>query len=145
MSQTHLAKAVDLSRSNIASYESGVVEPNANNFLKLCSLLNIPPNQMLVEILSDSSFEKGVEQIIEERPMSAYLREQLDAFTLQTNNMTRILEGYREFYLLQKENDKLKNYKGLYQTLEQTLDLMESLVKTNWEMIQNLNPSSEEE
>jgi transcriptional regulator with XRE-family HTH domain len=53
LSQQKLAQEVGLKRSNIASYETGTVEPNAANFLRIAYFFDADPALLLELELSD--------------------------------------------------------------------------------------------
>ena len=46
MSQQKLAEQLGLKRNNIASYEAGIVEPKAINFLKLAIFFEASPSEL---------------------------------------------------------------------------------------------------
>ncbi len=144
-SQEELAKALGMNRSNIASYESGVVEPKATNFLKLCRFFKVEPQVLLQNVMSEEPKEVIAPGVVPDSQIDKYILDHIDSFTVQTNKMTKILEGYKAFYALQKSMDADHASNPLYGTLDQILELLQTLVITNWKMIQAFHPSSEEE
>ena len=98
LSQKELAEAVNLNRGNIASYESGIVEPNIKNLLFMCEYLEVEPVKMLEEIIA----EHTTEEILHSEDLSLedqYLANQFDKFIEQTNTFTKVYEGYKTKYL----------------------------------------------
>jgi len=137
LSQTELANAVKLNRGNIASYESGIVEPNIKNLLYMCNYLEVEPVKMLEEIIADHTSEEMLssdELSIEEQ----FLANQFDEFIEHTNNFTKVYEGYKTKYeQIDLQSDELTS--DHYDLLE-ILEIMKTLIKTNWLLIQSFFP-----
>jgi len=144
LSQTDLAKVVGLNRSNIASYESSMVEPSIKNFLALCEYFCIEHREILEENLLDHpTSTKPI--VSKSKPIvDQYVKEQMDAFIIQTNEMTKIFEGYK-LYLDMIGDDEYKREADLYGSLDDLLNLLRSLIQTNWHLIQGVLPDFEEE
>jgi transcriptional regulator with XRE-family HTH domain len=143
LSQTQLAKEVGLSRNNIASYETGMVEPNSKNFLKIAHFFEVNPQDMLEKILSDNPVEIVLVDDNPKDEIQNYLKDHLETFTIQTNSATKILEGYKEFYEMRKKEDAKEEDLEFYASMDNILDLMNRLVAANWELIQNIFPHQE--
>jgi len=142
LSQTDLAAKLEINRNNVASYESSMVEPNAKTFLKTCAFFSIDARSMLSTELSQQSVEDLTSINLPESEVSNYLKDQLDVFTKQTNEMTKIYEGYKELIAMRKDT-KNEQTGSLYSTLEDLLEVLSSLISSNWKLIQSLYPTSD--
>lgn len=145
LSQKELAEKLNLKRGNIASYESGLVEPNMNNLLKISSFFSVPPTALLQEIMVEKALELKANNISIDPLMDTIVNEQIRSFTIQTNHQTKILEGYRAFYEIRKSEDVNMVDHPLCMTLEQILELFDTLIKSNWALIQCLTTNDEKE
>jgi transcriptional regulator with XRE-family HTH domain len=144
LSQTAMAEKIGLSRNNIASYESGIVEPNGINFLATCEFFAIEPKFMLDTLLVDHPLDNKNGENEEPGVLDKYLIDQLDQFVIQTNEMTKVFEGYKAFFDMKKSSSPEKGHRELYATLEDLLDLLEKLIGSNWGLIQSVVPSPDE-
>jgi len=144
-SQTELGKHVGSNRNKIASYESGMVEPNIEKFLEVCDYFCIDHREILESTLSENP--TNTKPIVDKsKPvLDLYIKDQIDQFIIQTNEMTKILEGYKTFFELLKEENKYEEDSALYGSLEDLLNLLQSLIKYNWQLIQSVLPNFEEE
>jgi transcriptional regulator with XRE-family HTH domain len=141
MSQTELANKLGLSRNNIASYESGMVEPNSINFLKMASYFQVNPQDMLEKVLSENPTDIVPLEENPQNTIESYITEHMEDFTRQTNSITKILEGYQEFYNMRKDIPKAPNEKELFNSMENILELLQTLVSVNWKLIQTVFPN----
>jgi len=144
LTQTQLANSLGATRSNIASYESGIVEPKARIFILACNYFNVAPRTMLGIILSNQPIvdtAKGADSI---NPVDKFVLDQFDEFVIQTNNHSKILEGYKAYKLFYptSDTDKLSDFNHIFKDV---LSLSNSLVKLNWELIHSMIPSEAEE
>lgn len=145
LSQSKLATLLGMSRNNIASYESGLVEPKVAKFIETCLYFNVEPNDMLETKLSESPGESLNVNETNQGPVDSYIGQQMDSFVQQTNEMTKVYEGYKTLYEMKKEEDSYANNKELYATLDNLIELLGSLVASNWNLIQDIYPNVEEE
>ena len=141
LSQSALAEKVQMKRNNIASYESGFVEPKATNFLKICRVFSIDPKDMLTDDLTDHAMNVDLGTGSED--LKEYLSDQLDQFVNQTNEMGKLVEGYRTFYQM-KRDAGLEYDSELTVVLDDVLTLLSSLITNNWKLIQHIYKSEEE-
>lgn len=152
LSQEQFALKIDLNRGNIASYEKGTAEPNMSNLLKIVKYFNIDLSDIVEKDLTLSSEltaemldlpENGTAQIdATEEYMIDELEDQalkIERFMEQSNDMQKILEGFRSFYRYKKSKGQIDVEKmvGEYENL---LEIMESLLETNSELIEFLQP-----
>ncbi|MDF1697040.1 MAG: helix-turn-helix transcriptional regulator [Saprospiraceae bacterium] len=140
LSQSELARQISLNRNNVASYESGLVEPNANNFLSVCSFFQVEPKDMLSQILSENPQEVVSHDVQKNQVVDIYLADQLDQFVIQTNEMTKIYEGYLTLIDMKKDSEVYTRNKELYSTLYDLIQLLHSLIDVNWNLIQSVYP-----
>jgi len=142
ISQTQLATDLDLNRSKIASYESGMVEPNTATFLKISAYFEISAQEILSQVISENPIEIISHTVPTDDVLESYLQEQMSNFTQQTNEMTKIYEGYQTLLELRKE--EINDETGpLYAVLDDLLDILQKLIETNWQLIQNIFPGEE--
>lgn len=143
LSQQQLATALDVKRNNIASYESGVVEPNAKLFLKVCAFFNKKPTDILETVLIEnvSDYSSVKEEHIDSA-VEVYLLEHIEQFIVQTNEMSKIYEGYTALVEMKSKNANDQSSIELYASLTDLLDLLQSLIKLNWDTIQTLFPNA---
>lgn len=119
LSQQKLAQEVGLKRSNIASYETGTVEPNAANFLRIAYFFDVDPALLLESELPDQPILNP-----ENNQRQDQLLEMLSRFSAKTNDADKVAQGFREYLLLNPEQKKTGN-------LEAVLDILERLVTIN--------------
>ncbi|MEL6718377.1 MAG: helix-turn-helix transcriptional regulator [Bacteroidota bacterium] len=132
ISQQKLAEAVQLKRNNIASYESGAVEPKAINFLKLARFFEVSPVELLTNDLSQNPLEQMEAPAVEEPKAPEILLSQLEEFITETSEMQKVVDGFREL-------QKFKAQQGSEEQLPSDLiDILEHLLKSNWQMVQGL-------
>lgn len=143
LSQAELASSLNMTRNNVASYESGIVEPNMKKFLATCIFFNVDPKEMLESILSVRPTEVSLNSNMPSSPVDKYVVDQLDQFVVQTNEMTKILEGYKTFYEMRKDSSEFAHKKELYAIMDDLLELLNALIISNWGFIQSVYPSEE--
>jgi len=143
LSQTDFAKRVGLKRNNIASYESGMVEPSGVKFLEICDYFEISPSEMLEKV-----FDEHPDELISPEQTTNAIdtiqQEEIEEFIAQTNEMTKIFEGYKSFLLLKKEQNQHLPDTYLDSVLDDLLTLFKTLLMDNWEIINALHPDEEE-
>jgi len=145
VSQKDLALKLNLSRNKIASYESGIVEPNAIIFLGVCSFFNIVPKDMLASLLAESPLESTQIDPKELNTIEKHIVDRMDEFIAKTNEMTKILDGYKVLSDWKSANTEDETTIGLYRAFNELLELLEMLVQTNWDLIHQVIPFTEQE
>jgi transcriptional regulator with XRE-family HTH domain len=140
ISQTELATTLSISRNKIASYESGVVEPKISTLMKICEYFQIAPSIMLDQLISDMNTEVSLESDNKESISNG-----MNDFIKQTNEMTKVLDGYKTFFDLQKGKEEYHRNANLYGSLHDMLKILESLIQSNWKLIQSIHPHVGEE
>ena len=142
LSQQELATQLNLNRNNIASYESGAAEPSAKVYLKICKLFNKAPHLILDSLMVDQKVDSSQIILPNENPTRQdQFEEVLGQFINQTNEMTKIHDGYTSLVEL-KNNDQFdKVSKELYSSFTDLLDLLYSLIRLNWDFMHEVVPS----
>lgn len=132
ISQQKLAEAVQLKRNNIASYESGSVEPKAVNFLKIARYFEVTPAALLTTDLSQQPLAQMETSTEETSTTPEILRSQLEEFITETSEIQKVVDGFREL-------QRLKAQAGIEDHLPNDLmDILEYSLKANWKMVQGL-------
>ncbi|MCB0580061.1 MAG: helix-turn-helix domain-containing protein [Phaeodactylibacter sp.] len=153
MSQQKLAEQLGLKRNNIASYEAGIVEPKAANFLKLAFFLGVSPEGLLEEDIS-ASFPAAARHANNSRPALEELHEHLALFSGQTADLQKVSEGFREFQKIipspalprrGQENGADKTAGEPDTDLSNLLDITEQLLDSNWKLIRALTSRATEQ
>lgn len=143
LSQAGLAKAVGLSRSNIASYESGLVEPKTERFLKICHYFQVQPHDMLTSLMSEQIVDK-VATSPKANAEDLFVASQIKDFVRQTSEITKVLEGYKAFFDMESQVSNADSPQ-LAATLQDVFALFNALVQSNWSLIRTVLPAQEEE
>lgn len=139
LTQTDLAKSLELSRSKIASYESNVAEPNLKTFLKICAFFEVSPETLITDTIYDLTPTNP------ENSLLAHHEQQIADFIQITNEAAQIYEGFKEWYALQLEKEISEELESLHSTLDNLLQMLEMIIQSNWALIKSLNISLEEE
>lgn len=145
VSQNSLADFVGLSRNNIASYESGVVEPKAVNFIKICEYFNVPPMDMLSRDFEESPLEPLDVDNNDANQVNSYLNDRIEDFVSQTNDMTKVYEGYSAFMNMKRSLGENIDNPGLQIIFEDLLQLLQTTIHNNWSLINSIEGVSHEE
>jgi transcriptional regulator with XRE-family HTH domain len=149
LSQDALAKAINMNRGNIASYETGTAEPNYHNLINLSRFFKVDVSEMIeddmaangemyhqlkdfgqkeaVDPLEDELMEKQFEEkLIENQDM-------LDHFRRRSDDMARILDGFRQFHKFKMETSEeiSEDVKKMAADYEKLMDVLEDVLKTN--------------
>lgn len=140
-----MAEAVGLNRSNIASYESGMVEPSTTNFVKICQYLETDPTVILTQDLSMTMTQ--VEEHAKDglTPDRLMLQDKLADFIHMTNDMTKVLEGYRTLWDLRELSDDNAESRQLRSSLDDILHILSTLISNNWALVRSIQPGYSEE
>jgi transcriptional regulator with XRE-family HTH domain len=138
LTQGSFSEIIGISRNSIASYENGLVEPNAFNFLRVCKYFDQDPKVMLEEnqALSDTEDFKS------EAAKKQYVSSSLHEFSTQTDEMSKVLEGYQEFHTMRKEAVIGETSKDFLRILDDLLALLSSLIAENQKLIESILPEN---
>lgn len=109
ISQENLAKQLDISRSNIAAYETKNVEPRLKTLLKIARFFDINLRTLLVTKLSENEnyppFEVEPEDKYAIKQFNLDLRNRkVESFVKQTEKIKNVVEGFKIFYNYKKAN-----------------------------------------
>lgn len=157
LSQEALAKALGLNRGNIASYEKGSAEPNLRNLLRILTFFKVDLRDMLERDMSMAEEMEVHLQQSDQVEASDFTRQETQEFVLkelegqsermgrflrQSNDMQKILEGFRHFYQFKKENKRAvwQDVEKMLSDYEDLLEIMDTLLDTNKELIGLLDP-----
>jgi len=144
LSQQKLAECLNLSRSNIASYENGKAEPRTDNLAEMARFFNVNLLQFIETDLRTLPWEQilSAEQRVRDNITAALTdhADTLDNFKRKSDELKKILEGFRQFYHFRmKSYEEIpKELQALSQDFENLLSVMDSLHESNEEIIQYL-------
>lgn len=128
LSQQKLADAVALRRNNIASYESGVVEPKAFVFLRLAHFFDVAPIALITEDLTIAPLP----QLETKESPPEMILNQLEAFIKETSDMQRLIDGFRELQKFKASQRQPSTYPS------DLIDILAYLLRANWNLIHSL-------
>lgn len=154
LSQEGFAILVGLNRGNIASYEKQSAEPSMKNLSKIGKYFNIELNDLIEKDLSlryelinkvdeervaEAANSKQVEEILFESLEDN--QKKIEKFRKRSNEMARILEGFRQFHKFKMENSEVlsEDVKKMAMDYEKLLDVLEEVLSTNKHMMQLLD------
>jgi transcriptional regulator with XRE-family HTH domain len=156
LSQDALARGIGLNRGNIASYEKGTAEPNYNNLIKFARFFQVDIADLIQEDLesnseiydnlkdmeesgnSDPDSENLMERQFHERLVDN--RDKLDQFRRRSDEMARILDGFRQFHKFKMESSEeiSDDVKRMADDYEKLMDVLEDVLKTNMNLLEVL-------
>lgn len=141
ISQQKLAEVLELKRNNIASYESGIVEPTHERFMAISRYFDIDPVELLTTDLSQHAAEH-IEVKIPAIAEDIQTYHEFEAFINQTVDLEKVVEGFKEFYQFKKKAYPADNYElqSLSNDFENLLGILENLLNTNWDFIHSNLP-----
>jgi len=138
MSQKELASKLNLTRNKIASYELGLVEPKADLFLEASNFFNVDSTEMLSSVFTDNLVES---MKINEKDLQGthnYIIQAIENFIEKTNEMNKIMNGYKTMADLKQFDTENNTNKKLYRAHKELLELFEMLIQHNWETINQI-------
>jgi len=144
LSQQKLAERLNLSRSNIASYENGKAEPRTDNLAEMARFFDVNLLQFIEVDLREVPWDQmlNAEQRIRDNITAALSDhgDTLENFKRKSEELKKILEGFRQFYHFRmKSYDEIpKELQALSQDFENLLSVMDSLQESNEEMLSYL-------
>ncbi|GJM63589.1 helix-turn-helix transcriptional regulator [Persicobacter diffluens] len=154
LSQEQLAKQIGLNRGNIASYEKSTAEPKIENLVRICKFFNVEIIDILEKDFTNiAAIQEELENI--EGPKSEVAlgegearehmitelidnKKRMERFISQSDDMHKILEGFRQFHRFKMANHKLisDDVKKMADEYENLMEVMEALLASNRELIQ---------
>jgi transcriptional regulator with XRE-family HTH domain len=151
LSQEELAALVGLNRGNIASYEKQSAEPSMINLLQIGKFFNTElsdligkdlslHNDLIHQVGEGGSFngqkaKKLLVATLEEN------RDKIERFRKRSDEMARILDGFRQFHKFRMENaaQLSDDVKKLALDYEKLLDVLQEVLSTNHNMMELLD------
>ncbi len=136
-----LGEHLNLSRSNIASYENGKAEPRAIKLAEIAGFFNISLYQLIVTDLrklspeqilpANANIHEDIFSILEER------KEALEIFEKKSGNLKKIVEGFSAFHQLKMNSikDSPDALKSIGSDFESLLNVMDNLIESNEELV----------
>ena len=141
MSQQTLASALQLSRSNIASYESGKAEPRAAKLVEIARFFDVSLTQLIEENIesltpgkiraSNANIQEKLNQLVEKRKVD------FATFQLKTDRLRKVTIGLRAHFELKNSRitDPTPEVAAMQKDMETLLEVMDNLVDSNSEII----------
>lgn len=162
LSQGQLAEFLNLNRGNIASYEKGIAEPSMTNLMNIVKYFNIEFRDLVetdlanrqamrdeLEKLGDAPID-GDSMDFNQQDLKKELianKRKLENFVGQSDNMQKILDGFRQFHEYKMSNRDMEmseEVKRMSDNYEELLDLMQTLLHLNQDIIQSIGQSEED-
>ena len=150
LSQTGLAEALGIRRSNIAAYESKNVEPRLKVLIDISDFFNQDLRTLIATYLNDDNWEQYQNTKQPKRAISALnldAHPEIKEFKEKSVKISKVLEGFKAFYKFKKEKLKKEGgheVEGLMHDIENFISLMEHLLQYNDSIIQALSSSEDE-
>lgn len=140
LSQQQLADILEIKRNNIASFESGLVEPRAEIFLNIACHFSVAPVDLLTRDLSKHPLAYLPAPSAEGSPKASVQIEWLDKLIRKTTEGQNILDGFREFYKLKYTRYPASDpeTRSLRHDLDNLLDILEKSLENNWDLIHHV-------
>lgn len=135
LSQTDLGKNLGLNRNNIASYESGLAEPNIKNLIVICTFFDIELREMLEVDLTATN------PLTETKP-SLHSKE-INQFITKTQEITKISDSYQYFIEMIKNDGDDSSDEYLLGYLGDLMNVLKKLLKLNDELIGSIYENSD--
>ena len=160
LSQEKLAELLGLNRGNIASYEQGSAEPKIENLIKMMQVFKVEVKDLVERDLA--GLEKLDNEIssLKENPSysdnlvnwekSRLLKrlvnrdERIQQFIRQSEEMHKILEGFKLFHKFKMENGRTvsEDVKKIADDYEKLLEVMDVMLESDRKMIEYLQESN---
>lgn len=144
LSQTALAEQLGMTRSKIASYENGKAEPSAIKLAELARYFNVSLGQLIemnlkdvpnIQILpANTNIQEDLSSMLKDRYQI------VDNFEEKSIKLRKVAEGFRAFYELKMSalTNPSPESKSLAKSFENVLQVMDSFVSSNEELIDYL-------
>lgn len=143
LSQEALGRAIGLSRSQVASYETGAIEPRFETLIQLADYFD----EDVTKLLSEDIAQRPVVLTDDTGMANSHLPEdismRLKIFIKQTRDMGRVLEGYKTFYAMQEAGSSVVNQE-VRSAMQNLFELLDTLIETNWKLIRSFADLEEE-
>lgn len=140
MSQRDLADVLQLSRSQIASYEGGQAEPSLQNLLRITVYFEISVIDILSKDLTSTPLQvfEEVKHVADDAKVFDFALPDVQKFISRTNEASLAYEGLRELLELRKRQVDIGEFNDLLSDYDDMLGITEELLKLNWGLIDYL-------
>jgi transcriptional regulator with XRE-family HTH domain len=156
LSQEKLADLLGLNRGNIASYEKGSAEPRIENLIKMMQVFKVEVKDLVEKDLAGiEKLDQEISSLKENESYSDFLvkwekgrllkrlvnrDERIQQFVKQSEEMHKILEGFKLFHKYKMENGRTvsEDVKKIADDYEKLLEVMEVMLQTDRQMIEYL-------
>lgn len=150
LSQEQLAGELGLNRGNIASYEKGTAEPSMKNLSKFSGYFKVNLNDLVEKDLEATepgrvndrqvSYLSLTEDMTEEQLVDTLIdnKERLETFRKRSDEMARILEGFRQFHKFKMESmpEVTEDVRKMAHDYEKLMEVLEAVLRTNKNLLQ---------
>ncbi|NND79163.1 MAG: helix-turn-helix transcriptional regulator [Maribacter sp.] len=149
LSQTRLAESIGVKRNKIASYESGIVEPQFAVIIKLTEALDTNIKDLLLTKMDDNVLE-----VLDTPPDSRdtskvyyAIRKEIEAFITSTLNGQKSIDGFSTlFEQLPKASESIDwQLDALHADRDQLVDMIKRLLAVNWQFIHSIQGQSDKD
>ena len=156
LSQEKLAEILGLNRGNIASYEKGSAEPRIENLLKMMQVFKVELKDLVEKDLAgivkldqeisslqqNATYSENLVKWEKGRLLKRLINrdERIKRFVKQSEEMHKILEGFKLFHKFKMENGHTvsEDVKKISDDYEKLLEVMEVMLQTDRKMIEYL-------
>ncbi len=142
MSQEDLATRLNIKRSNVAAYESKNVEPRLRIVLEIARIFNISIDALVSQRLSENDNYESFSNNSVTAPAENELNidkdsDQMQSFIQKSIKIRKILEGFKAFYTMKKNNikDMTDDKERVIFDIDNFVNLMEHLLSYNEKVI----------
>ena len=146
ISQEDLANKLNISRSNIAAYESKNVEPRLKTLLEIARFFDISIQALIDTKLEEgndypSFYTKSVESSDDPQPLDIKGNPDVEVFIDKSVKIKKILEGFKTFYSFKKRNlqNKTQSTEKIIFDIDNFIKLIEHLLVYNERIIKVLS------
>ncbi len=153
-SQEALAGMLGLNRGNIASYEKGTAEPNLANLMRIARFFNVDAaglvetdlerNREILVILGEQSGDDRIDgqdpalftgELQKQLKIS---RETIESFKNRSDEMMKILEGFRQFhkYKMESGGELTEDMKQMALDYERLMGVLDEVLRSNQRLME---------
>lgn len=158
LSQEELAGKLEITRNKVASYERGSAEPKLSIVIRFADQFEVTVDDLITKDLTDDQILLEARQQRQEADSAMHSLESLDPdrdtqiiipenevlerFIHKNQQIDKMLEGFKAFMEIHKSQPSENGQSQYFLSSKNLLYLLNYLLKTNKELIQNLNNSS---
>ncbi len=129
LSQQELANQLGISRSNVAAYERGNAEPNAQRLMKMANYFDI----RLSDFLGKNLLEEPAKKVGNDNNLNNQHSEYINTLQEKVDEVDNMLNSIRKFHQFRLPNykDTSKEFAGLMSNFDNLMNLCEYLIEEN--------------